>query len=510
MVYRIVPPMGIARIGNSRDEFFIGPEVPGSLGTEIRNDGVEVPVQRFKDSQFRLRRQAARFRVFEFDDAGGSGRPARLPADATIRWTVKLANKKDAIIRRSRPLTEQVDQPPPPFPELDATRANRAIAAEAVAPLPGAPAVTLAGTYLTGTALQESVLLGKLMTDREGNLLVLGGHGVSRSPEGKPIGDEVLNGEVGGGFYNNRGWYDDVSDGPVLAEIHVPGRSPITVQNATVIVAPPDFAPGTPAVVTLYDVLLQVAIARQELVLPARPSFSRDIWPLLRRAAGLRWVNRRTASNSGVPYWDRFSTDWQALSNTSATGPSAELRQATAKLLRDIQPKRALANFSLRPWQRDYLAAWEAGDFDADFDGTIPGEGVLSPKHLTRTVLDATAGQGFFPGIEAGILLVNPTLYSAAFRIAPGVAPGTLTAQMALPWQADFLKCEENWWPSQRPDSAAQPDDPDTFLRWVRPIDESDRQHRNLVAHVSQLGVIVPRQLDGQNVFVEVDRDPAL
>lgn len=510
MVYRIYPPIGIARVGNSPDEFFIGPETPGSLGMEIRNDGTETEVERFKDSRFRMRRQAARFRVFEFDDATSSGRPASLPPGATIRWTVKLANKKDAIIRSNTPPTERPGQPPPPLPQLDSTRVNRAIAAEGVAPRAGDPLVELRGTYLTGTSQEEQVLLGALTTDLGGNLLVLGGRAVSRSPEDKPIGDEFRNGQAGGGFYNNRGWYDDVSDGPVLAEIHVPGQPPIAVEPATIIVAPPDFSPGTAAVVTLYDVLVQVAIDRGELELPPRPSFSRDIWPMLRRASDLRWVNRRTGSSTGVSYWGQFSRDWQPLSDPATAGPSAELRKSTAKLLRDIQPKRALANFSLRSWQQQYVAAWERGDFISDFDGSIPGAGVISPEHLTRTALDAAAGQGFFPGIEAGIVLMNPAIYSSPFRIAPTIAPGTLTAQMALPWQADFLKCEENWWPSQRPDTGAQLDDPSTFLPWVRPIDESDQPHRDLVEHVGRLGVIVARQIDGEDQFVEVDRDPAL
>jgi hypothetical protein len=59
MIYRIYPPIGIARVGNSPDAFFIGPETPGSLGTEIVA-GVERPVADFKDSAFRMKRQAAR------------------------------------------------------------------------------------------------------------------------------------------------------------------------------------------------------------------------------------------------------------------------------------------------------------------------------------------------------------------------------------------------------------------------------------------------------------------
>jgi hypothetical protein len=498
MVYKIFPPIGIARVGNSPDAFFIGPETPGSLGTELQPDGTERLVQRFKDASFRVKRQAARFRLFEFD-RGNRGRPASLPSGSTVRWTVELVNKKDAVIRNAGPTSENPANPnPPPLPTLDATRANRAIgAAGSPAPFGTAP-TQLSGSYLTGTPLEERVLLGELLTDPSGNLLVLGGHGVSRSPEARPIGSE----SGGGGFYNNRGWYDDASDGKVTAEISVPGEAPVTAR-AWVVVAPPDFAPATDAIVTLYDVMFQVALERQEVTAPARPSFARDVWPMLRRAAGLAAVNRRPAGP--LPsYWSGFSTDWPALGDPAG---SAQLRQAMAKRLRDVRPRQDLRNFSLRRWQEGVLDAWVAGNFEKDFTGTLPDAGVLAPDVLTRTVLDATAGQGFFPGIEAGLIVTNPVIYAEPFRIASQVQSGDLTALMALPWQADFLECAGIWWPSQRPDVAAQKNDPTTFLPWLRPIDPEDG-HRDLVTNFGRLGVVAPSVVGGVEVLVEVDRDP--
>lgn len=499
MVYKIFPPIGIARVGNSPDEFFIGPETPGSLGTELLPDGTERPVQQFKDSSFRLRRQAARFRLFEFDGTN-PGRPASLPAGATVHWAVELVNKKDAVVRKSTPDVENSTNPtPPPLPTLDATRADRAIGANG-SPTPfGTPPTVLSGTYLTRTPLHETVLLGHLLTDPSGHLLVLGGHGVSRSPESRPIGAEP----GGGGFYDNRGWYDDVSDGRVVAEIRVPGQPPVRA-TAWVVVAPPDFAPATEAVVTLYDVMFQVAVQRGELAAPTRPSFSRDVWPMLRRAAGLATVNRVPVGP--LPsYWSGFNTDWPTLGDPAA---SAQLRQKMAQRLRDIRPKQALRNFSLRRWQEGVLDAWVAGNFENDFTGTLPDAGMLSPDVLTRTALDATAGQGFFPGIEAGIIVTNPDIYAEPFRIAGHVRPGDLTATMALPWQADFLDCAGIWWPSQRPDVAPQQNNPATFLPWVRPIDP-DEGHRSLVANFGRLGVIAPTVVGGHEMLIEVDRDPS-
>src|SRR5262245_26543151 len=177
MIYKIFPPIGVARVGNSPDGFFIGPETPGALGSDLGTDGAEAPLSRFKDDAFRVKRQAARFRIFEFDDAGGAGRPAQLPPGTVVEWTVSLANRKDAVMRGGTPVPESAAGPPPPLPRPDPARANRAIAAAATVRAPLAAPVALAGSYLTGTPQEEAVGLGELRTDPAGHLLVLGGHG---------------------------------------------------------------------------------------------------------------------------------------------------------------------------------------------------------------------------------------------------------------------------------------------------------------------------------------------
>lgn len=82
-VYKIHPAIGIARVGNSPDDFFIGPE---KLGEELRPEGG------FKDNQCRVKRQAARFRVFAHHDDGTKKEIGKEEADIT--WTVHLVNKK--------------------------------------------------------------------------------------------------------------------------------------------------------------------------------------------------------------------------------------------------------------------------------------------------------------------------------------------------------------------------------------------------------------------------------
>ena len=76
-VYKIHPAIGIARVGNSPDEFFIGPERIGQPPD---------PPGGFKDAQCRVKRQAARFRIFAHHDDGTVDEIT--DAEAEITWTV--------------------------------------------------------------------------------------------------------------------------------------------------------------------------------------------------------------------------------------------------------------------------------------------------------------------------------------------------------------------------------------------------------------------------------------
>src|SRR6185369_13963166 len=80
----IHPAIGIARVGNSPDEYYFGPEIPG---------GLPIAPGGYKDASGAMKRQAARFRVFGLDTDGRVVRELTLD-DADIRWTVHLANRK--------------------------------------------------------------------------------------------------------------------------------------------------------------------------------------------------------------------------------------------------------------------------------------------------------------------------------------------------------------------------------------------------------------------------------
>lgn len=470
MQFAIYPPLGIGRIGNS-PEFNLGPEKTGSHGIQVNADGSEVEAQSWKDAQFRVKRLAPRFELFEIPVDGTEPRPALLPPGSTVTWTVRLVNKKDAVVRPNEPPAEPVAI------EVVAGRESRVIdtGIQTIAG-PNAAAVALSGTYQG-----SPVALGEIRTDSSQRLIVLGGQGKSESPNNAPVGPD---------FYNNPDWYDDVSDGPVTATVVIPGQAPVHASPSWVVFAPPDFAPAATAVVTLYDVLTQVAIDQEWVPTPTPISFDLHVRPMIERASSLQWVDAR-------PNWAKVSTDWANLRDPSPA--QKQLRTATAARVKAVET--LLHQFKMRDWQKAVLREWVAGNFDP-----APNALGVSAERI-RASLDGSVGQGFFPGIEAGIIVVATHNYLQPFDFRidhTKRAAGDLTALMALPWQADFLKCAGGWWPSQRPGIAPQADG--TQTEWSDPYFSQEGDHKDLVDHCMQLGLIV---LSGGR-GVETGRDPAI
>jgi L-Lysine epsilon oxidase N-terminal/L-lysine epsilon oxidase C-terminal domain len=485
VIYRIHPAIGVARVGNHPSAFFVGPEVPDTPGVEIGAGGLETPIVRYKD-QGRVKRQAARFRVFRYqqDAAGASTLIGEVTADeAQIEWHVDLVNRKAALDHS-------------PDPSHPARPRNTDIADRDSLVVRNPQPVTISGANqdarpFNGRFMGKEVYLGELRTDTKGRLIVLGGRGVSESvPPGQDLPE----------FANNDRWHDDVSDGPVTAVVTLPGQAPIAVHDASwVVVAPPDFAPAINSIVTLYDVAFGAAVEKGALKPEPRPSFRRHIKPLIERAADLRWVN------SFSRWQDLATIDWQALGSTDAGNAAAR-----AKVAKRIQSP-GLRDFIMPAFMATYVKQWADGDFIDDLNGADPV--VAVPDQLDRAALDACVGNNFYPGIEASINLRDKDIYAQPLRLDPTnagkVYPGCLSEIMAVPWQADFRDCDGGqWWPSQRPDIAMTDGNkiPGSQANWEDPIPEGD--HQGMVDHVLQLGFIVAAQAGGQRVFVEADRDP--
>lgn len=474
----IYPPIGIGRVGNDLTQFYIGPEIHGHPGFERNAEGSESPVVHYKVDEDQIKRQAARFRLFEIPDGGGPAVPAQLPAGATVEWTVHLVNKKAAIVRPSSPPLQ------PQRPQLAPNSASRLID-PGVRTIAGANASGI--KFDTGSFQGRQVPLGELRTDANQNLLVLGGTGFSSSPTNAPLPS----------FYTNPGWHDDTSDGPVTARVRLANNTTIDAVSAWVVISTPDFAPEIQGVVTLYDILLQVGIDHFGVASPAPVSFTRHIFPRLLRTRRLRWVN-------ADPNWAAVSDNYAALADTSSG--AAQLRSDNADRVREIES--ILSRYRLTDFLGAQLDAWVSGNFASDWTGLPQPGNSVTAEGMTRAALDSTAGQGFFPGIEAGILVRDNTLYATPFdfRLNPAqVTAGDVTALMAVPWQADFLDCSRSWWPSQRPDDVRSSATATTTVRWDRGV----VGHLGMVNNYSKLAFITAqRDAQGNVVFAEDQRAP--
>jgi hypothetical protein len=306
--FRIHPAIGIARLGNSPTSFCIAPDEAGTFpidcdqdGNPIIKDGKEAPVSNFKDDKGRIRRQAARFRVFVYDDKSPDGRELAIGDTLDIvaqrsgqrltvkiddiQWSVYLANKKASWYAfketsgehgyaadhplRNADLTDPNDRqqliidPGPRSVRFKAAKARRADFAAS-----GSSGPTCFPPPLAPNSIST---LGQILCtqqDERNRLLVLGGFGNSgtmKSGFGNPKIET---------FANNDGWFDDVADGPVTANfvytlVAIDGQPAPAGANtprlgvddpAWVIVGYPRYAPEFVDIVTMDDLVFDVAV----------------------------------------------------------------------------------------------------------------------------------------------------------------------------------------------------------------------------------------------------------
>lgn len=571
--FRIHPAIGTARVGNAPEAFFIGPEHPG---VPANSDGTKF--DSFRDEQGRIKRQAARFRVFEYSE-DPQGQLSLLREIAVgddvvdIEWRVHVANRKasfftfngpsgseDVYVDRSRTAPTAVEKAPkvkteaakakgekdepgrpnlrnPLVPEADRAQQLELDPGEKLISRTSAGPVTLTNPNQAVSFIRD---LGELRLDDVGRLLVFGGHGVSGSTEdpAKPM-DE---------YANNDTWFDDVSDGSVKARVRLADGSSFDADAAWVTVGPPDFAPGIGNVVSLYDTLWDLGVrelqsgpadgaladlAEQRRAWAAsggqsltgyRPSFTRDIYPILKRALGARSVfdpgeMDRASFHVAMVDWDTLAAPHSGQDPDAGT----DLRKLVFGRMRDRRSKDVDSRLMPRGWGDDYKAAdepptpeaffsltqiqyallqqWAAGQFVSDWQGEPPAlpTGAVTPEGLDKAAAENCVGGPFFPGIEVSWLIRRTEIYAEPFRLkvdpkpeaestVPALTvgalqfrPGFFTQQMALPWQADFFDCQKEerespednlprfymWWTAQRPDDTFPPGGT-AQQKWIR------------------------------------------
>lgn len=487
---KIHPSIGIARVGNSclHDGYYIGPQVV---------DPAPLPAESYRDSTGALKRQVAQFRIFGYDSAGCVVRELCMDADTQIRWTVELANRKAAWYNFELALDIPEAATAPASTRRNASVKDRS----RLVITPGPRSIEAAGAeganyhFTGGSCFGIPVPLGELRTDDCGRLLVFGGQGNSASCDGKPPTT----------FANNDGWYDDTSDGPVSASLRFHGR-PIEVVPAWVVVAPPNYGPQQKSVRTMYALMTDLAIQTGQLPAPTRPSFQRDVLPILKAMCDLQWMNAGFAAGFGYGMPQHF-LDPSYLFKLSQPGKTyAELRRTVANAFRNPSdadasqkpwpwiygdamdvpmPSIPRAMNSLTPTQLALLKYWADGQFEADFDpqaappqliGQVPL--AEQPAMLDRAALEFCLADAFHPGCEMTWPVRHATMYQEPYRWRHranddpepdygstlttakansyngplyGQFPGSITRWMAIPWQTDTASCRSGYDPDYDP-----------------------------------------------------------
>jgi len=279
MTYEIHPKVGVARLGNSPTSFYLAPETVGGLplkcdewGNQKLNRQGTPFVRKFKDSVGRVKRQAARFKVF--DDSGNEVTLATEGVESIV-WTVHIANKKpiwytfselqgnlefgsgnsyeNQHIPVNNPDTKDEDErqaliiDPGPRSLDSSTNVRKVEFSRYNIPdhydKGSFPPISEGG--------QQIDTLGELRMDDSGNLIALGGYG-------NVTGSADIT-----SFRGAAGYWDDIADGYVLCTInftHSDGRSPIDLAPAWLLIGSPKFAPELVNITTLHDTMYDVGI----------------------------------------------------------------------------------------------------------------------------------------------------------------------------------------------------------------------------------------------------------
>lgn len=534
----IYPPIGICRVGNSPKGFYIGPEVP---------DPPPLDPGAYRDKQGRLKREAARFRIYGLN-AQGEAVKELTADDAEIEWSVELANQKSAWyeFQLALDVPEAVDASPTLL--RNATVSDRS----ALRIEPGERKISGKKTagkkyaFDNGKFMGKRVYLGELRTDEAGRLLVLGGRGVSASYDG---GKAVT-------FANNEGWHDDVSDGPVLAKVKHESEE-LEVDPAWVVCAPPNYGPQQKSVRTMWGLMRSVAVDAKMSDRPERPSFQRDIRPIFERLSNLQWVNKGFFGGFGFrrPF-DLSDPKWlERLADRSAA--HKEMRRVLANNFRHFN----VDSWSPVPWpwlygdamnvpaahtprqnaelsklQLRFLEQWAEGDFDADFDPEAEPPASIDevpvkrqPDTLTRAAMEFCLADAFHPGCEMTWPMRQPGMYERAYRlkhrtrdnpevsyglqltsdvwtlpdgpIQGGQSPGSISRWMAVPWQTDTASCRSGYdksydpylptfWPARVPNQVM------SEAEYEIVMDESRSQNERLEAFARRADWLEPLGLE--------------
>jgi L-lysine 6-oxidase len=465
--FKIHPAVGIARVGNSKDDFYLEPISIGGLplecdaqGNERQQDGQPVFVREFKSQAKEIRRQGAKFRVYAY---GSDGQAEELtlshPDVASMTWQVHIANKKAGFWNFGELLGNTLISPDNTYENAarqglitlrnpsKVTKAERQqlIIDPGPRTLTGAnqktdfskatiPADYPFGSFPT-TPTQGLPIdtLGDMLTDAEGRLVVVAAYGHAG-------GDDPITSYAGADT-----WHDDTADGQVTCTLTLTNGEVHTLQ-AWVMCASTKYAPELVNISTIDDVMLDVAIRSKGYdtnvydpnCFPGgwnpdyEVNFDRDIAPILNRPKDYQWVanvqsmmaftnppfNVRDNSDQLLAKRKAFFSYWRRPEGM----PDPQINQLWDERLIPLMPLNSGTNsvtnqlidkfLTLTQTQYFFLQQWSLGKFN-----TNAGVGWESIHPLDHASVGNCAGLPQSPGIEGTWNFNNPNTYSAPFRI---------------------------------------------------------------------------------------------
>jgi hypothetical protein len=492
-LYRIHPAIGIARVGNS-EEYYIGPEtaaglpIPGQPNNPARGGlpinpatNATITSKDLRDADGGFKRQAARFRIFQYSNQNlgtyPTGQGTEIEIGSTVNgktvkdivWTVHLANKKanTYVLVEGPPKKaglasyENGKLPPLRNPSVEKGDPNnpkritmltidagpRTISGTNTGNVKFDQATT-ASIYQPGTGVVQLGnypksfpsfpnlycpvgpidTLGELRTDRQGRLLVLGGYGraCGWGDEAKP---PALNGDV-----NNDNWFDDASDGPVSAVLVLDDGSVQPVQvGAWVTATDPGYAPQTLNIVSLWDDMYD-AWVRNLALAPAiysqgsfqvsyQPPFPDQLQPIFQSVSLQQWnVN---LNQNGI------DAHRQIGEINATTDPSKFAYYPLIGYVRNPNVKSQwckgppLMPGSLGDSGQDFLVLSKTQYFflqqwQYNNYSHDPGPALGPGEYLDKVVLQNCLGGRFSPGIDLTFIVRQPDLYIKDWQTAAG------------------------------------------------------------------------------------------
>lgn len=508
---KIHPAIGVARIGNHPTDFYIGPERPNEFPKAEQIKGFK-SADPFDGNFLKIKRQGARFRLFAYMD---DGQVSELDADsAEITWRVKVANTKGkghgfygVNVQEDRLRNSFVTGSDREGLGLEPKEIKLGVNEVQTFEKVNFKVKDTDGSRL----VSEDIVLGECRTDEKGRLVVLGGFGHTGSVKNAPIQR----------YDDNDYWFDDIADGYVKATIKLKATGEeFQALDAWVICVPPKFVPNMHPLITLYDTLLnkyaveQWTAAQQLIKELEKPLFYRDIYPIIKRAANIKWVHKMNAHNlverlldPTVPVAMRKIL-FDKLRKPDGTGGNMP------RLFGDDYEPNRQGRLRLTQIQYNLLKKWIENDFTVDPIEDLEPSNQITPEGLDKAALENCVGGAFYPGIEASWFIRDKYEFVEPFRLNTlNIIPGDITKQMALPWQADFWACSKEddilttnpndfigWWPFSRPD--------DVFLegatqmhKWT-PANEFSNEYEDMVKKWILLGFVIEK--DGR--YVEVQR----